>query len=74
MTLTEYVSIKEGERELTSIVDSVDASIHRLEDYREKHGGKVVTTTRNNTDNTMINRTIRKHKWVKKKQQYGHFK
>ena len=28
-----YVSRKEGGRELTSIKDSVDASIHRLEDY-----------------------------------------
>ena len=32
-----YVSRKEGERGLTSIEDSVDASIQRLEDYIGKH-------------------------------------
>ena len=32
-----YVSRKEGRRGLTSIKDSVDASIQRLEDYIEKH-------------------------------------
>ena len=32
-----YVSRKEGGRGLTSIEDSVDASIQRLEDYIEKH-------------------------------------
>ena len=34
-----YVSRKEGGRGLTSIEDSVDASIQRLEDYIEKHEG-----------------------------------
>ena len=32
-----YVSMKEGERGLSSIDDSVDASIQRLEDYIENH-------------------------------------
>ena len=32
-----YVSRKEGERALSSIEDSVDASIQRLEDYIEQH-------------------------------------
>ena len=51
-----YVSRKEGGRGLTSIEDSVDASI-RLEDYIEKRGGRLITATKSNTDNTMISRT-----------------
>ena len=67
-----YVSRKEGRRGLASIKDN--ASI-RLEDYIEKHEGGLITTTRNDTDNTMANRmTItRKQKW-EEKQLYGHFK
>ena len=34
-----YVSIKEGRSGLTSIEDSVEASIQRLEDYIQKHDG-----------------------------------
>ena len=39
------------------------------------HGGRLVTATRNNTDNTRINRTeiTRKQKW-EEKQLYGYFK
>ena len=61
-----YVSRKEGGRGLASIEDSVDASIQRLEDYIEKHGG-LITAIRNNTDNTIDNRMTktRKQKWVK---------
>ena len=51
-----YVSRKEGERELTNIKDSVDASIQRLKDYIEKRGEGLITATRNNTDNTKTNR------------------
>ena len=53
----------------------VDASIQRLEDYIEEHEEGLITTIRNDTDNTMDNRmTItRKQKW-KEKQLYGHFK
>ena len=60
-----YVSRKEGGRGLASIEHSVDASIQRLEDYIQKHDGGLITTTRNDTDNTMDNRmTItRKQKW-----------
>ena len=62
-----YVSRKEGGRGLVSIEDSVDVSIHRLEDYIEKHEGRLITATRNDTDNTMANRmTItRKQRWGK---------
>ena len=64
-----YVSRKEGGRGLASIEDSVDASIQRLENYIEKHEGGLITTIRNNTDNTIERRmTItRKQKWEGKK-------
>ena len=53
-----YVSRKEGGRGLTSIKDTVDASIQRLEDYREKHERGLITTIRNDTDNTIDERKI----------------
>ena len=70
-----YISRKEGGRRLASIEDSVDASIQRLEDYIQNHGGGLITAIRNDTDNTMDNRmTItRKQKWAGK-QLYGSFK
>ena len=52
-----YESRKEEERGFTSIEDSDNASIRRLEYYIEKRGGKLITATRNNTDNTGTNRT-----------------
>ena len=52
-----YVSRKEGGIGLTSIEDSVDASIQQLEDFIEKLGGKLITATKNDTDNTKTNRT-----------------
>ena len=60
-----YVSRKEGGRGLASIEDTVDASIQRLEDYVEKHERGLITTIRNDTDNTTDDRiTItRKQKW-----------
>ena len=51
-----YVSRK-GERELASIEDSVDASIQRLEGFIQKCGGRLITTSRNNTDDMKTNRT-----------------
>ena len=70
-----YVSRKEGGRGLTSIEDSIDASIQRLKDYIQKREGGLMTATRNETENTMNNRmTItRKQKW-EGKQLYGQFK
>ena len=50
-----YVSRKEGGRGLTSLENSVDASIQRLEYYIEKHGG-LITAIRNDSDNTMENK------------------
>ena len=69
------ISRKEEGRGLTSIEDRVDASIQRLEDYKEKHEGGLITAIRNDTDNTMDNRMmiIRKQKW-EVKQLYGRFK
>ena len=68
----QYVSRKEGGRGLTSIEDSVDTSIHRLEIYIKKHEGGHITATRHETENTMNNTmTItRKQKW-EGKQLYG---
>ena len=70
-----YGSRKEGRRRLTSIKDSIDASIQRFKNYIKKCRGRLITMTRNNTDNTNINRTkiTRKQKW-KEKHRYGHFK
>ena len=71
----QYVSRKEGGRELTSIEDSLDASIQRLEHYIEKHERGLITTIRNDTDNTIDDRmtTTRKQKW-EEEQLYGRFK
>ena len=51
-----YVSRREGGRELASIEDNVDASIQRLEDYIQKHGGRLIKATRNNTNDTRTSR------------------
>ena len=70
-----YVSRKEEGRRLASIKDSVDVSRQWLEDFIEKRGGRLITSTRNNTDNTRTNWTTitRKQKW-EEKQLYGRFK
>ena len=69
-----YVPRKEGGKGFASIEDGVEASIQRLEDYIQKGGGRLITATRNNTDNTRTNRmTIRKQKW-EEKQLYRPFK
>ena len=51
-----YLSRKEGGRGLTSIEDCIDASIQRLKNYMEEHGRKLITATRNNTNDTRISR------------------
>ena len=70
-----YVSLKEGERGLASIENTVDASIQRLGDYIEKHERGLITTIRNDTDNTIDKWMIktRKQKW-EEKQLNGCFK
>ena len=68
---SQYVSKKKRKNSLASIEDSVDASIQRLEEnykiYTEKRGGRLITATRSNTDDTRISRTtiIRKQIWKK---------
>ena len=70
-----YVSRKEGGRGFASIEDSVDASIQRLEDYIEKHEGRLITAIRNSTDNTMNKRiTITRKQKSEERQLYGRFK
>ena len=61
-----YVSGKEGGRGLTSIADSVDASIQRLEDYIEQHEGGLITAIKKNTDNSVKNRITMTKKQKKK--------
>ena len=66
-----YVSRKEGGRGLASIEANVDALI---QDYIEKHEGELITAIRNDTDNTMDNKTTtKKQKW-EEKQLYGRLK
>ena len=59
-----YVYRKEGGRRLTNSESNLDSSIQQLEDNIKKGGGRLVTATRNNTENTRTNRTeiIRKQK------------
>ena len=69
-----YVSKKEGGRGLTSIEDSVDASIQWLKDYIEKHEQGLITAIKDDAGNTMANRmTITRNK-NGKKNNYGRFK
>ena len=69
-----YGSRKERGRRLTSTENSVDALIQRLEDYIEKRGERLITSTRNNTVNTKINRTtINRKQKLEEKQLYGRF-
>ena len=44
-----YMPKREGGRRLE---DTFGTSIQRLEDYIEKHGGRLITATRNNTNDT----------------------
>ena len=66
-----YVSRNGGGIRLPSIEYNVDASIERLKDNIGKRGGRLITATRNNTDNTRTNTTD--IKW-EEKQLYGRFK
>ena len=69
-----YVSRKGG-RALVSVEDNVDASIQRLKDYTEKHGERLITDIRNNTDNmwTKEMTLTGKQKW-EENQVYRRFK
>ena len=67
------MSQKKKEEEDSPVLKVV--TMHRLEDNRKTRRGRLITVTRNNTDNTSINRTkiTRKQKWGEK-QLYGYFK
>ena len=70
-----YVSRKERGRGLASVDDSFDESIQRLDDYRGKHEGGLITAIRNETGNMMDNRmTINRKQKGEEKQLYGRFK
>ena len=68
------LSRKEG-RELAKIEDNVDTSMQRLEYNIKKHRGRLITATRNNTDNTRTNRTkITRKRKLEEKYLYERFK
>ena len=69
-----YVPRKEGGRGFANIEDSVHVSIQRLEDYNKKRGRRLITATRNYTDDTKTKITTisRQQKW-EEKQLYGRF-
>ena len=58
-----HVSREEGRIGLASIEESIEASIRRLEDYREKCEERQITATRKNTANTRI----KEQKWLESK-------
>ena len=62
MTMTDYVSRKEGGRGLTSIEDCVDASIQGLEDYIEKSKERLIAAANNSIDNASSKWKITKTK------------
>ena len=70
-----YVSKRDGGRGLACMEDSVDASIRRCEDNIEKCGRRLITASRNNTNDTRTSGTTitRKQKW-EQRQLYGRFK
>ena len=65
-----YVSRKEGGRGLVSIEYSIDTSIQRLEDCIEKYEEELITSVRNDTDNTMANRMTITRKQKRKEKQF----
>ena len=75
MTLTDYMYEDKEEENSPRIDDTLGASIQRLENYIETRREGLITATRNDTDNTKSNWTIktRKQKW-EEKQLHGRFK
>ena len=66
--------VRKWERRITSIEESIDASIQQHKNYISKRGGRLITSIRNNTGNTSINRidiTRKQRRWGK--QLYGYF-
>ena len=71
----QYWSRREGRRWFSSIGNSLDTSIQLLKGYLEKRGGRQVTATTNNTNDTRTSGTTitRNEKW-EEKQLYAPFK
>ena len=66
---------KKKEEELVALKIVLDALIQWLEDYIERHRRKLITASRNNTDDTRINKTkITKKQKEEEKQLYRRFK
>ena len=65
-----YVLRKEGWRRLACIEDSVNRSKRQVEDNK-KSKERLITATKNNTNNKRVNRTTIT---TQQKQLYGHFK
>ena len=56
-------------------LSSVNVSIQSLEKYIERHRGRLITATKNNTGNTSINKAkITRKQKREEKQRYGRFK
>ena len=58
----QYVSRKEEGRGLTSINDSINALIQRLEEYIKKDRKRLITATRNNIENKTNKQTKKQQK------------
>ena len=57
------------------IITDVEESIQRLDDETEKREGRLITATRNITDNTRMNKTeITRKQKSEEKHLYGRFK
>ena len=73
--LTNYMYQERREEEDLPAMKSVDASIQRLDDYIQKCGERLITATKNNTNNTRTNRiTITRKQKYEEKQPCGGFK
>ena len=59
-------------RRLGSLEKSVGASIRSLEDFIKKCKRRLITATRNNTNNIKISRTNKTRKYIGKKNKYMH--
>ena len=68
------MSRKEGEKELTSVEDSVDASIQGLEGYIKNSKEILITAANNSTDTIRTNRIKSKKQKLEEKQLNGYFK
>ena len=64
---------RKGGRDIASIEHSIDISIRELEECITWNQERLITTTRNNANNIMINRITKKKEW-EEKQRYWYCK